>query len=88
MDSCWEFTEALGLRDQGLGFYWDNGKENGNYYLGFRVNGGVSWMKQLRIKEHEMDIGFTSHTGVTFDYLGLETLSLEGFASWCATFKG
>ena len=21
--------------------YWDNGKENGNYYLGFRVLGGV-----------------------------------------------
>ena len=20
-----------------LGLYWDNGKENGNYYLGFRV---------------------------------------------------
>ena len=20
------------------GLYWDNGKENGNYYLGFRVN--------------------------------------------------
>ena len=22
-----------------LGFYWDNGKENGNYYLGFRAWG-------------------------------------------------
>ena len=22
-----------------LGLYWDNGKENGNYYLGFRVWG-------------------------------------------------
>ena len=21
------------------GLYWDNGKENGNYYLGFRVKG-------------------------------------------------
>ena len=20
-----------------MGLYWDNGKENGNYYLGFRV---------------------------------------------------
>ena len=24
-----------------LGLYWDNGKENGNYYLGFRVVGWV-----------------------------------------------
>ena len=22
-----------------MGFYWDNGKENGNYYLGLRVWG-------------------------------------------------
>ena len=22
-----------------LGFFWDNGKYNGNYYLGFRVKG-------------------------------------------------
>ena len=22
-----------------LGLYWDNGKENGNYYLGFRICG-------------------------------------------------
>ena len=34
--------EVEGLRFKGntrvmLGFYWDNGKENGDYYLGFRV---------------------------------------------------
>ena len=30
-------TMGLGFRVQGLGLYWDNGKENGNYYNGFRV---------------------------------------------------
>ena len=25
------------------GSYWDNGKENGNYYLGFSVYGGDTW---------------------------------------------
>ena len=32
--------ETIGIiGDNGvvLGLYWDNGKENGNYYLGFRV---------------------------------------------------
>ena len=24
---------VLGFRVQGLGLYWDNGKENGNYYI-------------------------------------------------------
>ena len=24
-----------------LGFYWDNGKRNGNYYLGFRAVSGI-----------------------------------------------
>ena len=28
----------LNLRDI-QGIYWDNGKENGNYYLGFRIYG-------------------------------------------------
>ena len=31
----------LGLYGVILGCYWDNGKENGNYYLGFRVQGLV-----------------------------------------------
>ena len=26
----WGYTRVI------LGLYWDNGKENGNYYLGFR----------------------------------------------------
>ena len=40
------FTDSVnGLRIQGIGFrvilglYRDNGKDNGNYYLGFRVQG-------------------------------------------------
>ena len=30
-------TMDLGFRVI-LGLYWDNGKENGNYYLGFRLS--------------------------------------------------
>ena len=26
----------IGILGYRLGLYWDNGKENGNYYLGFR----------------------------------------------------
>ena len=29
----------IGIRGPLLGLYGDNGKENGNYYLGFRVQG-------------------------------------------------
>ena len=37
-----------GVRVEGngviVGSYWDNGKENGNYYLGLRVQGlGFKW---------------------------------------------
>ena len=34
METTLEYNCYLGLI---LGFYWDNGKENGNYYNGFRV---------------------------------------------------
>ena len=27
----------IGILGYVLGLYWDNGKENGTYYLGFRV---------------------------------------------------
>ena len=35
-------SHSIKLRKRGYrmviqGIYWDNGKENGNYYLGFRV---------------------------------------------------
>ena len=31
----------IGVLGYILGLYWDNGKENGNYYLGFRVSSKV-----------------------------------------------
>ena len=35
----------MGFKFSGLGLYWDNGRENGNYYsIGFKVWGlGVYW---------------------------------------------
>ena len=30
-------TTKMGYIEYILGLYWDNGKENGNYYNGFRV---------------------------------------------------
>ena len=32
-------TTIMGYIGYILGLYWDNGKENGSYYLGFRVSG-------------------------------------------------
>ena len=34
-----EFGIATRLRAFLKGFYWDNGKEHGSFYLGFRVKG-------------------------------------------------
>ena len=34
--TCWEAQGASNV-SQSMGLYWDNGKLNGNYYLGFRV---------------------------------------------------
>ena len=34
----WDYRVAhRGFMGVMLGLYWDNGKENGNYYLGFRA---------------------------------------------------
>ena len=33
----WEHRKSIGIRV--LGLYRDNGKDNGNYYLGFRLQG-------------------------------------------------
>ena len=33
--------ETIGIIGTTLGLYRDNGKENGSYYLGFRVQGNV-----------------------------------------------
>ena len=30
-------TATMGYMGYILGFYWDNGEQNGNYYLGFRA---------------------------------------------------
>ena len=37
----------LGIIGSILGFYRNNGKENGNYYLGFRVKGSIFSAKLL-----------------------------------------
>ena len=34
-----DYGDYIGMLGYILGFYWDNGKENGNYYLGFIVLG-------------------------------------------------
>ena len=42
---------GLYRRDIGviLGIYWDNGKENGNYHLGFRVCRGMLRVKGVKV---------------------------------------
>ena len=38
--ACVSYTQVLIINNVGLlGLYWDKEKENGNYYLGFRVQG-------------------------------------------------
>ena len=44
------------------GLYWDNGKENGNYYLGFRV-------RVVRVQD--LGRGMFGHSGSMQEHVGL-----------------